>query len=515
MNSYLKHIRKFHMCAPMNPNNEAVEVEGVDVQDSDQESDQDNQEIGEQNDDQDYFETFDELSLKRLAASLIVKLRSAASVTLTTIDKVISGTKEIIGATVQALSHHTLNVLRNHGVDPNAADVQELTDKFRAFENPFTGLETQQQQMTFMIEKLYLVKPIERALGTRIDRVVDRKSGDTIQKVVTETFQYIPVLDVLRLVLNDKVHQLVHNEKKSPQGFYTGFQDGELMMQHGFLIEHPKTLRLQLYYDDVEVVNPLGSKTGTHKLGLFYYSIQNLPHHYNASMNSVFVLAVCYSADLKKYGFDPILDPFVKEMKKLEADTGVEIINTAGNLLNVHGTLVSLSADSLAAHELLGFMSPSANLLCRLCKATRAAIQEHFLEDLFEPRTIEDHDLACEIAMQRHGDPATGVRSQCLLNSLRCFHCTTNHNLDVMHDLLEGVCPYEVKLILHQFIFNDHFISLRELNQRLKAFQYGFTDRKNKPTALSHERMTNQNDRKLGQKASQMWCLIRMLPLCR
>lgn len=228
---------------------------------------------------------------------------------------------------------------------------------------------------------------------------------------------------------------------------------------------------------------------------------------------NVFVLAVCYSADLKKYGFDPILDPFVKEMKKLEADTGVEIINTAGNLLNVHGTLVSLSADSLAAHELLGFMSPSANLLCRLCKATRAAIQEHFLEDLFEPRTIEDHDLACEIAMQRHGDPATGVRSQCLLNSLRCFHCTTNHNLDVMHDLLEGVCPYEVKLILHQFIFNDHFISLRELNQRLKAFQYGFTDRKNKPTALSHDRMTNQNDRKLGQKASQMWCLIRMLPL--
>ena len=146
--------------------------------------------------------------MKGLAASLIVKLRSSASVTLTTINKVINGTKDIISDTLQVIRHHTLNVLRNHGIDPNADDVGQLVDKFRAFENPFTGLETPQQQMTYMLEELYLVKPIERALGTRLDRVVDRKSGQTIQKVVTETFQYVPIVDVLRLVLNDQVCQL-------------------------------------------------------------------------------------------------------------------------------------------------------------------------------------------------------------------------------------------------------------------------------------------------------------------
>ena len=285
------------------------------------------------------------------------------------------------------------------------------------------------------------------------------------------------------------------------------------MDQHGLLIDHPKALRFQLYYDDVEVVNPIGSKTGTHKLGLFYYSIQNLPHHYNSTMNSIFVLAVFYSTDLKKYGFEPIWKLFIEEMKQLESDTGVQL-HVNGNILNVHGALVSFSADSLAAHEVLGSMSPSANFICMLCKATRNGIQVHFLEAEFERRTIEDHDAAAEVASQRRqGDPETGVRNNCPLNTLRCFHCTTNYNLDVMHDMLEGVCPYEVKLVLNQLIFIDHLISFKELNQRLKAFQYGFGDNKNKPSVVLRDRLLNLNDRKLGQKAAQMWCLIRMLPL--
>ena len=118
-------------------------------------------------------------------------------------------------------------------------------------------------------------------------------------------------------------------------------------------------------------------------------------------------------------------------------------------------------------------------------------------------RNIDDHDESVDVAKCRsHGDPLTGVRTSCLLDQLQNFHCVKNFNLDIMHDMLEGVCPYEVKLVLFQFIFIDKFFTLSELNQRIKSFHYSLDDRKNKPTTLQSERLRRPSDHKLGQKAA-------------
>lgn len=92
------------------------------------------------------------------------------------------------------------------------------------------------------------------------------------------------------------------------------------------------------------------------------------------------------------------------------------------------------------------------------------------------------------------------------LNNLQNFHCVTNYNLDVMHDMLEGVCPYEVKLLLNHFIFSEQFFTLSELNQRIRSFHYSKTDKKNKPTALASDRLRNSKDHKLAQKAAVVSC---------
>ncbi|XP_071813669.1 uncharacterized protein [Apostichopus japonicus] len=404
--------------------------------------------------------------------------------------------------------------METHGVDINAPDVGNLCAKFNLFENPYAGIETERKQATYMVENLMLVKPIQIALGTRFEQAVERKTGEIVQKVVTDSFQYIPVAEVIKLILSQPiVRELIENEEHSPENFLRGFQDGTLYKQSGFFKEHPCALRLQLYYDDVEVTNPLGSKTGVHKLAMFYYSIQNLPRRFNCTASSIHLLAACYYQDVAKYGFEPILAPFIEEMKHFESDDGVQLM-IDGRMINIHGSLVSYSADSLAAHALLGFMSPSANKLCRLCYASRDDIQNYFLEDDFELRTIDSHDLdAEEASRQGFRDPRTGVRSYCPLNTLRNFHSATNFNLDIMHDMLEGVCPYEIKLLLHQFIYVDHFITVEDFNQRLKAFHFPFNDRKNKPSAVMPDRLRNIADHKLGQKAVQMWCLTRMLPL--
>ena len=156
----------------------------------------------------------------------------------------------------------------------------------------------------------------------------------------------------------------------------------------------------------------LGPKASTHKLGLFYYSIQNLPRHLNSSVNNVMMLAICYSTDAKKYGFKPILEPFLKEMKLLESDSGVELVVNGDHKMDIHGALVSFSGDSLAVHDILGFLSPSAIKLCKMCMADRRSIQVHFTENEFEPRTIDDHNECAESAAERvRGDPESGIKT--------------------------------------------------------------------------------------------------------
>ena len=45
------------------------------------------------------------------------------------------------------------------------------------------------------------------------------------------------------------------------------FCDGILFKDHDLFKEDPTALQIQLYYDELEVCNPLGSKTRKHKLG--------------------------------------------------------------------------------------------------------------------------------------------------------------------------------------------------------------------------------------------------------
>ena len=81
-----------------------------------------------------------------------------------------------------------------------------------------------------------------------------------------------------------------------------------------------------------------------------------------------------------------------------------------------------------------------------------------------------------------------------------------------MHDLLEGVVPMEVKLVLHRFIYVDNFFTLDTFNLHLTSHSYGLCDQKNKPSCLL-ESVLKSKDHALRQHASQIWCLLRVLPL--
>jgi hypothetical protein len=76
-------------------------------------------------------------------------------------------------------------------------------------------------------------------------------------------------------------------------------------------------LMIQLLYDGFGTTNPLRGNSTLHNVGVFYYTIKNLPPKHSSCFANVHLLALCYADDLKVHGFNPILEKFVDEINNL------------------------------------------------------------------------------------------------------------------------------------------------------------------------------------------------------
>ena len=98
----------------------------------------------------------------------------------------------------------------------------------------------------------------------------------------------------------------------------TDYCDGSTFQEHPLYKDHPDGLQIQLYYDDLEICNPLGSKVNKHKLALFYYTLGNIPPQHRSTLLAIQLLTIVKSQFLTKYGIDKILEPTIQAVAKLE-----------------------------------------------------------------------------------------------------------------------------------------------------------------------------------------------------
>lgn len=66
-------------------------------------------------------------------------------------------------------------------------------------------------------------------------------------------------------------------------------------------------LKLILYYDEVEVCNPLGYAAGKHKLGLFYFALVDLPPNLRMALHNIQLATICLDKDFSYYGARQII----------------------------------------------------------------------------------------------------------------------------------------------------------------------------------------------------------------
>ena len=84
------------------------------------------------------------------------------------------------------------------------------------------------------------------------------------------------------------------------------------------------------------------------------------------------------------------------------------------------------------------------------------------------------------------------------MNESKYFHVVGSLPTDGMHDILEGILRYEMKEMLKDFIKTERYFTLDELNHRLSTFDYGYYNDKNKPTPITDQKLSS-NDNNLRQ----------------
>lgn len=373
-----------------------------------------------------------------------------------------------------------INLVTKLGKQTLGEQFDMVAIQIRSLVSGFVKVKSSYQRQNLYQSRNNLILPTEISLGSRIDSKI--KDAKRQQVVVEDTFMYVPLLKTLEKIIQiPQLYQYFESISK-PNGQIFKFCDSESFKNNKLFSKYPQSIQLQLFYDDFETVNPLGSKKGIHKLGALYFILRNLSDFINSQLSQIHLLALFYSEDAKKYGYGSILKHVLPDIKILET-TGISI---GGNIFR--GTVCSVVHDNLGGNSLLGLTeSFNSNFFCRICYISKAEIQNEF-----------DHNYM----------PIRNLTNSCELNSLQFYHFLDSPTADIMHDLLEGVVPYEIKLVFKKLISLGCF-NLETVNNRISAFDFGYLESKNKPSPIKLDGTGNR----IGQKAAQAWCLIRFLPM--
>ena len=329
-----------------------------------------------------------------------------------------------------------------------------------------------------------------------------------------DTFQYISVLDTLQNLLKTDILQYVLQPHNREDELVEDFCNGQRFKSHPIFSSNPHALQLIGYFDELEVCNPLRTHTKTHKLGIFLFTLGNIPPMQRSTVQTHFLFATATRPNIEKYGLDSILRPFIDELHCLST-TDIDV-TIDGVERKFYGGLLAFLGDNLASNSIGGFKESfsTAFRCCRTCLATVVSRKEIFDCSMFQLRTDDAYKQHCNDLngpIKDHISTTYGIKRRSILIDAP-YYSNFNGGLpyDVMHDICEGIAQYHIKLLLKDLIAKK-YASLDEFNDRLVHFDYGYseTDRPG-PVLL---RTLNSPDSKMHLSASQTLLFCRILPL--
>lgn len=441
--------------------------------------------------------------------ALVASLRANSSIPFTVIPSVIDSVNQMSASLSSFCQNEAISTMVSAGIDEgiiNAVKMQ-LNANLEGTAKPLDFLSTRYKQDKFFNDHPLAVTPETVSFGLEIAS----HSGNS--QLISESFQYVSVEKTLRSLLQSEnyVKLLLRDDNNE---VICSYADGQRYKLHPLFSDSGKfSLMIQLFYDGLGVTNPLRGQSTLHNVGVFFYTIRNLPQVHNSCFANVHLLALCYSLDLKKYGFDPILEKFVDELNTLSR-VGFEGNFPVVGQCTVFASLCQVTCDNLALNGILGFIeSFSCDHFCTLCYATQDDIQSKFYESEFTLRTLSSYKSDIHGLKQSSCKHVRGVKKECKLNNIDGFHVTNNWSLDIMHIVLEGIVPYELSCILSGLCESVDHLDIHTINCEIQLFWGKITvEKSNKPLELNK---IDEPSHGLSpsMKAMQYWALLKYLPL--
>lgn len=429
----------------------------------------------------------------------LASLYSNAQIPRNVIQLVIEGMADIIEGIKNSLLNCNLKI--PHDISNHIESV------FKNIDSTFSNLKTEYKRIRYYTEKGSYIPPQEYVVGERLN---NNKNKNTFSIIPTNcTAQFIPTRHVLKKffelkdILSDTFDYM--NEIKSCDTILMNFIQGSLWQNK--TKEHDKNqmvLPIFLFIDDYEVGNPLGSHSGIHKLGAVYLTVPCIPIHRQASLNNIFLTLLFHSSDRQQFGNNIIFRLIIDELNYLK-ETGIDV-NTDKFEGNIKFELGLIIGDNLGVHSITGFVeSFSSNYPCRMCKIKKEDMRKQCYVDITLQRSWEQYNLDVS-----EGDVTrSGIKEACVWHDVKHFRVLDQVGVDIMHDLLEGVCKYDMAFLVFYYVNDLKLFSLEVLNDRMVNFDYG-PDNGNKPSVLNIE---NIRKHIIRQSASEMMTLVRYFGL--
>lgn len=393
---------------------------------------------------------------------------------------------------------------------------QEALGIFDCFKDPFAAISTTYRQDSVIKEKFSYVEAEEISVGLAASCQKRGKRRDLCIK--NKCFHYIPLINSLeQLLSHPKIFaMIIDGPQKCSSGYFYDIIDGELMQTHPLFSSNPSALQIILYSDEIEICNPLKSHALKNKLLMFYYTLGNINPKYRSKLASIRLLAIAKKRDLLECGVDAILARLHDDLVKLY--NGVKIHLASGEH-EIYGAVVSICGDTLAQHELCGFKEGVgfAYSKCRHCECSFEEMQNYFNEENFEQRTLERHIRQCSdiekasTEFLRNSLKTTyGINRRSKVMDFPAFNLIQQTPQDIMHVILEGIAPLELKCLLKQLVLLGQ-LDLDAFNAGIIGFPYSPQDTRDRPCPIAYSTLAS-NDNKLKQSSGQMLVLLKILP---
>ena len=415
----------------------------------------------------------------------------------------VQGVVEAADALVKATLSPLKNFFNNYFYNPEGEkEKQILEDIFTFFSGPLDKYSSEHLRIKDFKDTDFYVSPKSYVVGqTEVSKIQNQ-----IFKLIQENVsgQFVSIKETIKKLFSvpgfyETVYQFMKGLIEDKSSNISHFIQADLYKPYRDQFPEKLILPLFIFYDEFETNNPLGPKAGVHNIGATYFSLMCLPPEYVSKLENIFLTLLLNKEARKEYGNENAFKPLLDELLELES---TPIFVKDGNEVFVQAFIVS--GDNLGVHEVLGFVEGfTANFPCRICKISK----EEMWNLCFEDKTVLRSTETYETDVKLNNVSETGIKYPCVFNKLKNYHCIKNSSCDIMHDVYEGACRYIMsKLILYYISDEKGIFTLSELNDRIGTYNFGTTDKGNRPSFLTEKKLKNKT---LGLSASETYTFVK------